>query len=106
MQALRGCGARFLTFLIQDQSLAEIETRSQSGTIVLFMYLTYQTKEDSAMIRNHRPVQEAEENEITPEMTEAGGSILYSSGTVDEPLESDNLVVAEMYRAMIRASRG
>ena len=37
---------------------------------------------------------------MTPEMEEAGIRVLANSGIVDECLEGDKLVVAEIYRAM------
>ena len=41
------------------------------------------------------------ETEVTPEMEEAGFRALEDSGITDECLESDRLLVAEIYRAML-----
>lgn len=38
--------------------------------------------------------------EVTPEMVEAGISVLWASGAVEGELGSDKLLVAEIYRAM------
>jgi hypothetical protein len=45
------------------------------------------------------------EVEITPEMIEAGASTLWGSGTVEVPLDSDRLVVEQIFSSMMCASR-
>lgn len=40
------------------------------------------------------------EIEITNDMVEAGLDALYRSGAVETPLESDELLVSEIYRSM------
>jgi len=40
---------------------------------------------------------------VTPEMVEAGFRVLSTSGLMDEYLEADKLLVAEIYQAMARA---
>jgi hypothetical protein len=41
--------------------------------------------------------------EVTPEMIEAGFSVLESSGIADDYLAADRLLVAEMFEAMLSA---
>jgi hypothetical protein len=38
--------------------------------------------------------------EITPEMIEAGFTVLSASGITDDPLEADKLLVSRIYQAM------
>ena len=47
-----------------------------------------------------------EEVEVTPEMIEAGVTVLWESCAVEHPLGADRLVVEEIYRAMYRAGQG
>ena len=51
-----------------------------------------------------RPAREVQEIEITPEMVEAGVRILWGSGTVDERLEADRLLVRDIFAAMFGAA--
>jgi hypothetical protein len=46
-----------------------------------------------------------EEIEITPEMIEAGFAVLIASGIADAYSEVDKCTVAEIFRAMVEASR-
>ena len=66
------------------------------------MPLTYHAPDVDSAARD-RP---ADEIEVTPEMEEAGFAVLCSSGIADEYLEADKVVIAEIYRAMVRLSGG
>lgn len=46
----------------------------------------------------------APETDVTPDMVEAGLSVLHASGAVEHPIEADRLVIEEIYRAMRAAS--
>ena len=43
---------------------------------------------------------EAEEIVITPEMIEAGVSVLWNSGAVENPLDADRILIREIFVAM------
>lgn len=43
-------------------------------------------------------------SEPTPEMIEAGVAVLWASGAVEGQLHSDELLVAEIFQAMLSAS--
>ncbi len=44
-----------------------------------------------------------DEVEVTPEMVEAGVTVLWASCAIEHPLQADRLVVEDIYRAMYRA---
>lgn len=53
-----------------------------------------------------RPTQPvAAEVEIMPAMIEAGLEVLHASGAIEHPLQADRLLVEEVFRVMLAASR-
>ena len=62
--------------------------------MVALIYLTKVTA------NTNKPGRAGEEVEVTPEMIDAGVSVLVSSGRVDEYSRGDRVLVAQIFEAM------
>lgn len=79
------------------------EITSYANYSMLMSAIIYFTKEDAMCKDEARQAGDVPEIEVTEDMIEAGVMVLEHSGRLLEPrLSSDDLLAAELYRAMMR----